>query len=49
MYIYLAPHRSKEERAAYRKLTTELKQKIFEDAGIYLYIRDGNIVSVNEV
>ena len=47
--VYLAPDRSKEERAAYSKLTTELKQKISEDASKYHYIRDGKIVSVDRV
>ena len=48
-YIYLAPDWSKEERAAYSKLTTDLKQKVIEDAGKYHYIRDEKIVSVDEV
>ena len=47
--IYLAPDWSKEERAAYSKLTTDLKQKVIEDAGKYHYIRDEKIVSVDEV
>ena len=47
--VYLAPDRSKEERAAHSKLTAELKQKITEDAYKYHCIRDGKIVSVDKV
>ena len=48
-WVFLAPDRGMEERAAYSKLTTEFKQKIIEDDSKYHYIRDGKIVSVDKV
>lgn len=46
--VYLAPDRSKEERAAHSKLVTKLKQMISEDSSKYHYIRDGKIISVDK-
>ena len=43
---FLAPDRSKEERVAYRKLVTELKQKISEDSDKYHCIRNGKVISI---
>ena len=46
--VYLAPDRSKDERAAHSKLVAELKQKISENSSKYYYIRDGKIISVDK-
>ena len=46
--VYLAPDRSKDERAAHSKLVAELKQKISEDSSKYHYIRDGKITSIDK-
>ena len=47
--VYIAPDRTREERACRRKLVTELKEVIKKDPEKYHYIRDNKIVSVDKL
>ena len=47
--VYLSPDRSREERAAHKKLVEQLKQKISNDSTKYHFIRDGQIKSTDKV
>ena len=47
--INLSPDRSREERAAHKKLVEQLKQKISNDSSKYHFIRDGLIKSTDKV
>ena len=46
--VYVGPDRSKDERAAHKKLLIEIKQMIEKDSTKHYYIRDNKIKIIDK-
>ena len=47
--MYLSPDRTAEERASYKQLVIQLKERRGSDPGSHHFIRDGKICSVRKI